>query len=161
MTAAKAHYDEFSIIGIEARTTNAKEMSGTGVIAAQWQKFFQEAIQAKIPGKVDGTIYALYTDYASNRNGEYSFVIGMKVKPDANAEPGMVRKHIPAGEYAVLTSGKGPVAQVVPAAWLEIWSLEEKNQLGGLRAYRDDFEVYDQRAADPLSSQVDIYVGLK
>ena len=31
---------EFSLIGIEARTNNAKEMSKDGVIPRQWARFF-------------------------------------------------------------------------------------------------------------------------
>ena len=157
----KVHQEGFQIVGIEVRTTNAKEMSGAGAIPGQWQKFFQDGIQQKIPGKVDDTIYAVYTDYASDRNGEYSFVIGMKVNPGATVPAGLVLKKIPSGEYAVITTEKGPVGKVVPAAWLQIWSLEDKHQLGGTRAYRADFEVYDQRAADPQNSQVEVYVGVK
>ena len=136
-------------------------MSGAGAIPAQWQKFFQDGIQQKIPDKVDGTIYAVYSDYASDRNGEYSFVIGTKVSPNAKAPEGMVLKKIPSGEYAVVTSDKGPVSKVVPAVWQKIYSLEDQHQMGGPRAYRADFEVYDQRAADPQNAQVDVYVGLK
>jgi len=157
----KIHQRGFSVVGVAVRTTNAKEMSGEGVIPKQWQKFFQDGIQQKIPDKVDGTIYAVYTDYASDRNGEYSFVIGVKVNPNATVPAGMALRKIPAGDYAVLTSDKGPVSKVVPAAWQQIWSLEDKHQLGGPRAYRADFEVYDQRAADPRNSQVDVYVGVK
>lgn len=39
--------------------------------------------------------------------------------------------------------------------------MEQYNeQLGGQRAYKADFEVYDQRAADPNSAVLDIYIGL-
>jgi predicted transcriptional regulator YdeE len=157
----KVRQEGFQVVGIAVRTTNAKEMSGAGAIPGQWQKFFQDGIQQKIPGKVDDTIYAVYTDYASDRNGEYSFVIGMKVNPNATVPAGLVLRKIPAGEYTVITTDKGPVGKVVPAAWLQIWSLEDEHQLGGARAYRADYEVYDQRAADPQTSQVDVYVGVK
>ena len=157
----KVHRDGFSVVGIEVRTTNAKELTGEGAIPKQWQKFFQDGIQQKIPDKVDGTIYAVYTNYASDRNGEYSFLIGVKVNANATAPAGMVLRNIPAGEYAVITSEKGPVGKVVSAAWQQIWSLEDKHQLGGPRAYRADFEVYDQRAANPQNSQVDVHVGVK
>ncbi len=70
---------EFSVIGIEARTNNSREMTNDGVIPRQWGKFFAEGILAKIPNKVDPTIYAVYTDYASDRNGDYTFFIGAKV----------------------------------------------------------------------------------
>lgn len=157
----KVHQDGFSVIGIQARTTNAKEATGAGEIPKLWQKFFQDGIQQKISDRVDGTIYAVYTDYASDRNGEYSFVIGVRVPPTSTGQAGLVLKKIPAGDYAVITSDKGPVAKVVPAAWPRIWAWEEQARLGGARAYRADFEVYDERAADPQNSQVDVYVGLK
>ncbi len=34
-------------------------------------------------------------------------------------------------------------------------------QLGGTRAYRSDFEVYDKRAHDPKNTILDVYVGVK
>jgi predicted transcriptional regulator YdeE len=157
----KIHHEEFSIVGIEVRTSNALEMKGEGRIGKQWQKFFQDGVQQKIANRIDSNIYAVYTDYASDRNGDYSFVIGLKVNADATVPSGMVLKKIPAGDYALIGSEKGPVEKVVPAAWQQIWTLEDKSQLGGQRAYKADFEVYDSRAKDPKSSQVDIYVGLK
>jgi predicted transcriptional regulator YdeE len=33
--------------------------------------------------------------------------------------------------------------------------------LGGTRAFLTDYEVYDQRAADPQNSQIDVYIGLR
>jgi predicted transcriptional regulator YdeE len=152
---------EFSVIGIQARTSNADEMTGDGAIPKQWAKFFKEGIADKIPNKVDSTIYAVYTDYVSDRNGEYDFIIGMKVSSVSDVPPGMVVKKVPRGKYAVVTSEKGPVAHVVPQAWQRVWSLEDNKQLGGARAYKADFEVYDQRSQNPQDSQVDLYVGLK
>ena len=157
----KLHQEGFSIIGIEARTSNALEMKGEGVIAKQWQRFFQEGVQQKIANRADANIYAVYTDYASDRNGEFSFVIGVSVNPGATVPLGMVLKKIPAGDYALITSEKGPVGKVVVAAWQQEWALEDKAQLSGARAYKADFEVYDSRATDPQNSQVDLYVGLK
>lgn len=155
------HHGGFSIVGIEARTTNAKEMGADGIIGKQWQKFFQDGVLQKIPSKVDGNIYAVYSDYASDHNGEYSHTIGARI-PDGSPVPaGLVLKSIPAGNYAVLTSEKGAVAKVVPAAWQREWDLEQKQALGGMRAYKADYELYDQRAADPANSQVDLYIGLK
>jgi len=152
---------EFSVIGIQARTNNADEMTGDGAIPKQWARFFKEGIADKIPNKVDSTIYAVYTGYASDRNGEYDFIIGMKVSSVSDVPPGMVAKKVPRGKYAVLTSVKGQVAQVVPQAWQRVWGLEDNKQLGGARAYKADFEVYDQRSQNPQDSQVDLYVGLK
>jgi predicted transcriptional regulator YdeE len=152
---------EFSVIGIQVRTSNAKEMTGDGAIPKQWDKFFKEGIADKIPNKVDSTIYAVYTDYASNRDGEYDFVIGTKVSSASNVPLGLVAKKVPKGKYAVIPSAKGPAAQVVPKAWQQVWSLEDNKQLGGDRAYKADFELYDQRSQNPHDSQVELYIGLK
>ena len=157
----KVHQEGFSIIGIEARTTNSRESGDDGVIPKQWQKFFRDRVQDKITNTADSNLYAVYSDYASDRNGEYSYVIGVRVKSDASVPAGLVLKKIPAGNYVLITSEQGPVAKVVVAAWQKIWALEDKGQLGGTRAYKADFEIYDNRATDPQNSQVDLYVGLK
>jgi len=152
---------EFSIIGIQVRTSNAKEMTGQGDIPKQWSKFYKEGIADKIPHKVDSTVYAVYTNYASDYNGEYDFIIGMKVSGASDVPPGMVAKKVPSGRFAVITSAKGPVERVVPQAWQRVYSLDDNRQLGGARAYKADFELYDQRSQNPQDAQVDLYIGLK
>lgn len=152
---------EFWVIGIQARTSNAKEVAGGGAIPKQWDRFFKEGIAAKIPNKVDSIIYAVYTNYASDYHGEYDFIIGMKVSGVSNVPSGMIVQKVPGGRFAVITSVKGPVEQVVPQAWQRVYSLDNNKQLGGARAYKTDFELYDQRAQNPQASQVDFYIGLK
>jgi predicted transcriptional regulator YdeE len=161
MEPTVVEHPEFSVIGIQVRTSNAKEVTGGGAIPKQWEKFFKEGIADKIPNKVDSTIYAVYTNYASDYNGEYDFIIGMKVSTVSDVPPGMVAKKVPKGRYAIVTSAKGPVAQVVPQAWQRVYSLDDNKQLGGSRAYKADFELYDQRSQNPQDSQVDLYLGLK
>jgi predicted transcriptional regulator YdeE len=151
----------FSVIGIEARTNNAREMTPDGVIPKQWGRFFKESILEKIPNRTDADILAIYTDYASDRKGDYTFILGARVSDAAVVPPGMVGKRILRARYAVLTTESGPVGKVVSEAWQEIWRLEDHSGLGGRRAYRTDFEVYDQRSRDPQNSQVDIYVGIE
>jgi predicted transcriptional regulator YdeE len=150
----------FSVAGIEVRTSNAKEASGDGLIGKQWQKFFQEGMLEKIPNKVDGNIYAVYSDYASDKNGEYSLTIGARVPDGSPVPPGLVLETVTAGNYTVVTSEKGPVAKVVVAAWQRVWAMEDKRELAP-RAYKTDYELYDQRAADPQNSQADLYIGMK
>jgi predicted transcriptional regulator YdeE len=152
---------EFSVIGMQVRTSNAKEITGGGSIPKQWARFFAEGIAAKIPNKVDSTIYAVYTNYASDRDGEYDFIIGMKARSVSDVPPGMVAKTVPKGKYAVVASARGPVAQVVPKAWRQVYELDDNKQLGGGRAYKADFELYDQRSQHPQDAQVDLYIGLK
>ncbi len=149
-----------NVIGIEARTSNAREMTGAGVIAKQWARFMQENLAGQIPNKTVSAIVAVYTDYASDQDGEYTFVIGARADSAAQVPPGMVAKKIPAGRYAVFTSAKGPVERIVFETWQKVWSVP-KSAPGGDRAYRTDFEVHDQRAANPRDAQVDIHVGIK
>jgi predicted transcriptional regulator YdeE len=149
----------FTVIGIAARTDNAKESTADGIIPKQWQKFFSEGMPAKIPDTTGPNLYAVYADYASDHKGEYTYIVGAQVKDGTTPPNGMVLRRVPAGQYAVLTTEIGPFAKVVPAAWQQIFKLEEEGTLK--RAYKTDFEIYDQRAQNPQNSQIDIYIGIK
>ena len=150
----------FTVVGIAVRTSNAREMTANGIIGKQWGRLMQEGLLAKILNKEDQNIVAVYTDYASNHNGEYTFVLGARVKADDAVPAGMVAKKIPAGKFAVFITEKGPAAKVVPETWMKINSLP-RPAVGGDRVYRADYEIYDHRAVDPANSQVDVYVGIK
>ncbi len=152
----------FQVIGIAASTSNAKEASPDAIIGKQWRRFMSEDLINKIPNRVDQTIYAVYTDYTSDSNGQYTVILGAKVRPIPNPTipDGMVIKTVPPGRYAVFTSDRGPVVKIVVDTWKQIWAYYQSPQ-NGQRAYQADFEVYDQRAANPNNAQVDIYVGLK
>ena len=155
-----AEHEAFTVVGISARTSNAKEMTADGAIGKTWDRLFQEGVLAKIPNKADLNIVAVYTDYASDHDGEYTFVLGARVTSDANVPQGMVAKKVPAGKFAVFTSEKGPGPQVVPALWMKIYSLP-KTAMGGDRAYQADFEIYDERAMDPQNLVMDAWVGIR
>jgi predicted transcriptional regulator YdeE len=155
------HQDEFFIVGIEARTTAAKETSAQGVIPQQWQKFMQEGVLQKIPNKADQNIYAVVTDFADKRYGEYSVVIGARVTDKSQVPAGLVLKTIPAGKYAIFQTDKGPAGQVVPAAWQKIADSEDKGELGSTRTYKADYELFDGQAMDPQNLQAELHVGVK
>jgi len=152
--------ESFTVVGISARTTNAKEMTADGVIGKYWGRLFQDGLIAKIPNKADENIVAVYTDYASDHSGEYTYVLGARVKSAGEIPEGMVAKTIPTGKYVVFTSEQGPAYQTVPQLWQKINSLP-KTATGGDRAYKADFEVYDERARDPQNTVVEVYVGVK
>jgi len=152
--------ESFTVVGISARTTNAKEMTADGVIGKYWGRLFQDGLIAKIPNKADENIVAVYTDYASDHSGEYTYVLGARVKSASEIPEGMVAKTIPTGKYVVFTSEQGPAYQTVPQLWQKINSLP-KTATGGDRAYKADFEVYDERARDPQNTVVEVYVGVK
>jgi predicted transcriptional regulator YdeE len=154
------HLPGFSFIGIAARTNNAKEISGEGVIADQWERVMAGGIIEQIPNRADANILAMYADYDSDANGEYTFLIGAKVTSTDSIPEGMIAKQIPDAGYAVFTSEKGPVWKVVPEAWQNIWSTPS-SKMGGERAFLADFEIYDERAADPQNAVVEEWVGIK
>jgi predicted transcriptional regulator YdeE len=152
--------DGFTVVGIEARTDNAREMAGGGIIAKQWGRFMGENLLAQIPNRIDGAILAVYSDYESDKDGEYSFMIGARVRSATGIPAGMMARKVPAGQYVVFTSERGPVDKVVVETWQKIW-LATKAELGGERAYNVDFEIYDERASDPKNAQVEIHVGIR
>jgi predicted transcriptional regulator YdeE len=113
----------------------------------------------KISGKTGSNLYAIYSEYASDHNGEYTFMVGAPVKAGVAAPAGMVLKQVHAGKYAVITTEKGPFPKVIPETWLQIFRLEDEGKLK--RTYQTDFELYDERALDPQNGQLDIYIGVK
>jgi predicted transcriptional regulator YdeE len=155
------HQDAFFIIGIEARTNAAKEASSQGVIPQQWQKFFEEGVLQKIPNKADQNIYVAYTDFSNKRVGDYSVVVGARVTDPSYIPPGLVLKSIPAGNYIVILSGKGPAIQVIPAAWQRIADAEDKGQLGRASSYKADYELYDAASMDPQNLQAELHIGVQ
>jgi predicted transcriptional regulator YdeE len=147
--------EPFAVIGIAARTSNAKEATADGVIGRFWARLAKEGLLEKIPHKENGDIIAVYTDYADGKDGEYTYILGARVTSLENIPPGMVGRRIRGGRYAVFTSAEGPADKAVPETWRRIWAAP-----GGRRTYKTDFEVYDQRARNPQAAVVDIYVGI-
>jgi predicted transcriptional regulator YdeE len=156
--AAQQH--EFTVVGISVRTSNTEQMTPARPIGKQWERLFKEGVLAAIPNKADGNIVALYTEYASDKDGEYTYVLGARVTKVESVPAGMVVKNVPPGQYAVFTSEKGPVQKVVVEMWQKVWATP-KSALGGDRTYKADFEVYDQRAKNPADSVVDLYVSVR
>ena len=151
--------EHFSVIGIEARTSNAREATAQGLIGKMWQRFRSEDLAAKIPQRADSNVIALYTDYASDEHGEYTYVLGAKVTAVSDVPEGMRVRNVPTGRYAVFTSARGPVPKVVIETWQRIWA--EPRTAEYSRSYRADFEVYGEEAVDPADSRIRIYIATK
>ena len=134
-------------------------MTGHGKIGQTWGLFMRNNPAQLLPNRVSEEIYAVYTDYESDHTGDYTFLLGYKVSSVDHLSDGLTASRIPAGEYAVFTSETGPARQVVPALWQKIWRLNH-DDLQGTRAYQADFEVYDQRAANPNEAQITIFLGI-
>jgi predicted transcriptional regulator YdeE len=160
MNPKAVQQEEFTVVGIAVRTSNAEQMTPERPIGKQWERLFKEGVLAAIPNKADGNIVALYTEYASDEDGEYTYVLGARVTKVESVPAGMVAKKVPAGRYAVFTSERGPAQTVVVGMWRRVWETP-KSALGGDRTYKADFEVYDQRAQNPADSVVDLYIAVR
>jgi predicted transcriptional regulator YdeE len=83
----------------------------------EWTTFLQTNVSAKIKNRsLPPTIYAVYSDYESDRLGEYSYLIGCGVTRTGTAPEGMETREIPARTYAVFTV-KGRMPDEVLAVW--------------------------------------------
>lgn len=160
MNPKAVQQDEFTVVGIAVRTSNAEQMTPARPIGKQWERLMGEGLLAAIPNKADGKIVALYSEYANDEDGQYTYLLGARVKKAENLPAGMVAKNVPAGRYAVFTSERGPVEKVVVDLWRRVWATP-KNELGGDRNYKADFEVYDERARNPADAVVDLFVGIR
>ena len=147
----------FDVIGIEVRTNNAQQGSG-GPISQQWQRLYSEGILDRIPGKLDLSVVAVYTNYASDWNGDYTYTLGAKVKPGSKPPAGMVAVSVPAGKYVEFISARGPGVQVMPEIWKQIWAYFHEPG-SPARAYKADFESHD--VSDPNNLQAHIFIGVK
>jgi predicted transcriptional regulator YdeE len=157
MDMVKLHVDSFWVMGVETRTTNARETTANGEIPKLWKRLFTEGLLSRIPNRADSRIAVVYTDYESDKDGAYTYLLGAKVSSIDKLPAGMSAKKIVTGDYAMFTASGGPPAQLVVALWKQIWSLES----GPLhRAYKTDFEVYEEHA-DPQNGRADVYIGIR
>jgi predicted transcriptional regulator YdeE len=147
------------VIGLETRTNNAKEGGPNGEIPKTWQTFYMEGAIDRIPDKVDDSIIAVYTDYASDANGDYTYILGAKVKPGTKPPSGMISKQIPGGKFEEFTSEQGALPVVIPKVWRQIYEYFSA-QGAPARAYRADYELYTA-TLDPNNASAKVYVGVK
>ena len=144
-----------SLIGIKLphKTSNVNEqaMADCGSL---WQKFEQEGIFNKIPGKTAFEIYAVYYDYDGDHTQPYSYFIGCPVTPGTEVPEGLQTLEIPAQNYTHIVA-KGKMPDCVADAWREIWQANHN------RAYGFDFEIYGEKAGDWNNAEVDIYLSVR
>ena len=141
------------VIGISVRTTNENGQAAQD-IPALWQKFMSEGTLDKIPNKVNGTIYSIYTDYESDHTKPYTTILGCEVSSLDTISEGMVSTTIEGGNYAISTAKGNLEHGVVYQEWEKIWNTELN------RKYTTDFEVYGEKAQDMANAEVDIFVAL-
>lgn len=149
--------DEIKLIGLETRTFNQHEMDpATAKIPKLWEQFFAEGLAGKIPSRTEaGTLFGIYTNYASDHTDEYSLIVGTAVNSLDEVPEGMTGLTITPARYMVFPV-KGEMPQALGEAWDYIWSYFG-NGTAYERSYTADFELYDLN--NP--TRVDIYIAIK
>ncbi|MBT4880608.1 MAG: AraC family transcriptional regulator [Alphaproteobacteria bacterium] len=162
MNSRIAEKPEQHFIGRETRTSNEAEFNPeTGKIPGAWESFFKLGAAEAIPQKIaDNQLYGLYSDYASDEKGQYSFSIGTIVKNTDSVPEGFVVKTLLASKYLVFKTEKGPMPAVVIAAWQHIWKYFDGNP-EYIRTYTGDYELYGEDARDPENTSLEIYIAVE
>jgi predicted transcriptional regulator YdeE len=153
---------EIKLIGIKVRTSYINESKWeTGKIFPCVAKYFHEHLFDKIPCRnKPGTTYCVYTEYSSDYTGAYTYFIGEEVSSIDHIPVGLEALIIPSQKYVKFTTNSGAMPSVLKKAWQDIWDMTSE-ELGGIRKYHSDFEIYDERASDHNNLVLDIYIGIK
>lgn len=153
--------NEMQVAGLQIRTSNEAERQGKGEIGELWQRYYREGHHAQTPHQTEpGFVLGVYSNYESDETGSYSLLVGVEVEKGRSEPEGLTVVTIPAATYAVFTTRKGPVVEVVQEAWGQIWDWSKKT--GNKRTFSADFERYDgKRCANPQEAQVDLYIAIE
>jgi len=149
----KVKIDPFLLIGTSVRTSNKNDLASEQ-IAALWGEFLEKKLIARIPNKVDETIYSLYTEYEGDYTQPYTAILGCKVHSLEHIPDGMVGKSFSGGDY-VKTTAKGNLMNgLIVNHWKSIFNMDLD------RKYTADFEVFGEKAQDTRNAEVDFYVAV-
>ncbi len=151
--------DSFTVVGVTVRTNNDAEASGQGKIPELWQNAMTSGQLDQIPNRVGDGMVVVYSDYATDGSGDFTYTLGVRVSSADKIPDGMVKRVIPTGKYAVVQSDQGPPQEVIPALWQHIAQMTPQ-QLGGTRSYQTDFEIYPP-ITDPGTMQMTAHIGVK
>jgi predicted transcriptional regulator YdeE len=132
----------FTVIGREARTSNAREMSGQGAISKLWSV----GVPAGSP------VVAVYSAYESDKDGEYNYLLGRKMADDETIPRELAHCIVHRGPYLNFQFAGSVSPEAVVGLWRQVWELEREGKIQ--RAYRTDFELYGEAGFD-------LYVGVK
>jgi len=158
-TQNKIHLKPFTIVGIKARTSNREEMSRNGKIPALWQRFWEEGILSQIQNRTNlSEFMAIYTEFDSDENGDYSILIGACVHRIGELPDHLSSITIPESDYLQVPTQWGPISEIGIEAWKTIWTEDEYKKN---RSYIADLEIYGENANNPNYSQFDIFLGMR
>lgn len=146
--------EPFKVIGISVRTTNENGQSAQD-IGQLWARFMAEGIGEKVPNKVSQDVYCVYTNFEKDHTKPYDTILGFRVSSLEHIPQGMAGHQVEAGNFSKYIS-KGDLTQgkVVYETWAEIWNTDLD------RSFTSDFEVYGEKAQNPLDAEVEVFVAI-
>lgn len=149
------------IVGISVRTNNNTESHAESAkIPSLYERYFDEELDDVIP-EIDQTLsqsqrrYAVYADYDSDENEDYSILVGKQVSAGAEIPEQFEGTTIDRGNYLKFV-GHGQPPEVVKATWEQVWEYFQTSDTHA-RAFTTDFEVYDQSKPD----QVEVFIAVQ
>ncbi|MDG1803633.1 GyrI-like domain-containing protein [Flavicella sp.] len=146
--------DALAIVGIETRTSNHAGKAEVQ-IPKLWQEFMQTQSLKELAHKKNETIYALYTDYESDHNGNYTMVLGHEVSNLDKIPEELSVKIVPKAQYKKFTAKGDLTKDAVINTWRKIWNTNLN------RRYTTDIEIYDEKAMNPTNGEASIYVAVQ
>ncbi len=147
--------ESFHIIGITVKTSNENGQSGTD-IPKLWEKFMGQQTMTQIPNKISSDIYCIYTNYEGDHTKPYTTLLGCKVNSLEEIPSGMEGMTFPAANYQKFQTKGDLTTGIVYQEWMNIWNnIDQKS-----RTFSADFEIYGERAQNPMDAEVDIFVGV-
>jgi predicted transcriptional regulator YdeE len=150
------------MVGLKTHTSYEQELTPfTSKIAQLTGKYFQEGWPQHIPHRVKpGVVMVAYTNYEGDSKSAYTYHIGEEVSAISTVDEKLHPVILEGGTYVKLSSDPGPMPFIIMSTWQKIWTMKPE-ELGGHRLYQTDFEIYDERALNPLQTVFDIYLGIK
>ncbi|MWV46382.1 AraC family transcriptional regulator [Paenibacillus sp. HJL G12] len=153
------HMPAVELAGIKIRTSNRRESGPDGLIPSLWEQYGQGGLSAKLKPIHPQLLYALYTEYESDVNGDYTLLLGHERDLGFLGEDAIGIASIPEATYLKFTTQRGPVQQVVIQLWQEIWAFFENSEIK--RTYTGDFELYNLQDLNSADAVVDVYIAVE
>ncbi len=149
MTMKIKRIKKLMISGISVTTNNNNEINeDTQKIPSLWEQYDNEHIHAKTLNRSkDSSLYAVYSNYTSDLNGDFDVMVGVEVTKPKNVIT------IENQKFLVFTK-QGELPEVAFEAWQEVWDYFA-NESEYERKYTIDFEKYSKR------DEIEIYIAIK
>ncbi len=137
------------ISGITVTTNNENEMNEESAkIPTLWDDYSEKNVYSATHDKANNSsMYGVYSNYASDVNGNYDVTVGVEVTKNKKAI-------VIEDEKYLVFKKEGELPQVVIDTWKEIWDYFENND-EFKRKYSIDFEHYTKE------DEIEIYISIE